>query len=114
MQRRVIDDLSFFKCSKLQEMLPLIMFLKHPLTINSIMRITDDILKSDVDPYGNYEKSWANEAYVLGACLSTLAEVNHQAVDTNIDQSLWIKCCVQHWSWSEFVIKGLADWMKSM
>ena len=68
---------------------------------------------SDQDPRGEYEATYANSAWVIGACAQCIAERPAKEWANLVDLSRWIGRVVEKWGWSGKALEGLADLVRA-
>ncbi|KAF8270231.1 armadillo-type protein [Lactarius quietus] len=90
--------------------------LSHVLQITSLLpgisALLCNIIAEVLDaphPEVSYQSDAANASWVLGSCLKTLGTHPHSDWVHHADLISWMEKVLQRWSWSEFVLHGLAE-----
>ncbi|KAH9007602.1 armadillo-type protein [Lactarius deliciosus] len=90
--------------------------LSHVLQITSLLpgiltllcNIIGDVLDTP-NPEISYQSDAGNASWVLGSCLKTLGTHPYAEWVHHADLISWVEKVLQRWSWSEFVLHGLAE-----
>ncbi|KAI9465208.1 armadillo-type protein [Lactarius psammicola] len=90
--------------------------LSHVLQITSLLpgiltvlcNIIEEVLNAP-HPEISYQNDAANASWVLGGCLKTLGTHPYAAWVHHADLISWMEKVLKRWSWSEFVLHGLAE-----
>ena len=81
-----------------------------------LVRITERALETE-EPRADYEASYANSAWVIGACMSCIAGQPAKEWADKVDLVRWTTRVVEQWAWSARPLEGvtslLAAWYVS-
>jgi U3 small nucleolar RNA-associated protein 20 len=89
---------------ELRDILALSDFL--PSISSLLVRIVETTLECP-DAMEDFRATYANSAWVLGACMQALAKSSHTTQLDMVDLASWTKKSVVKWGWSENVLAGL-------
>lgn len=79
-----------------------------PAKLPLLVSVVEGILQEE-DVLANYEASYANSSWVLGACLEQLARPVPKGVKVDIPVREWAKKIIEKWNWSEHVLGALVS-----
>ncbi|TBU52202.1 hypothetical protein BD310DRAFT_784738, partial [Dichomitus squalens] len=68
---------------------------------------------SEHDPRAEYEATYANSAWVIGACAQCIAERPVKEWGSLVDLPRWAGRVVEKWGWSGTALEGLAELVRS-
>lgn len=97
-----------------------VQMLEHVLELSSLLpsaskflvHIVDQTLNSQ-DPRAEYERTYANSAWVIGACTQVLSERPVTEWADAVEITAWTSKIVQKWGWSSRALEGLAPLVRS-
>ncbi|KAM5545238.1 hypothetical protein V8D89_001349 [Ganoderma adspersum] len=72
-----------------------------------LVAIVDRELEAE-EPRGEYDTSYANSAWVIGACARCISERSAKEWSDTVDLSNWTRRVVEKWSWSGQALDGMA------
>ncbi|KAI8978169.1 hypothetical protein BD414DRAFT_422300 [Trametes punicea] len=78
-----------------------------PSLSNLLVRIVEQTLRAE-SPRAEYEATYANSAWVIGACLECLFERSVTEWADAVDLATWTMTIVDKWGWSSRALEGLA------
>ncbi|KAH7929562.1 hypothetical protein BV22DRAFT_1191955 [Leucogyrophana mollusca] len=64
------------------------------------------------DPEEDWHSTYANAAWVIGACMHALADCDSDSWAGQVDMSRWVKKVAERWAWSEIVLQSLVILLK--
>ncbi|KAI9441558.1 armadillo-type protein [Lactarius indigo] len=94
------------KVEELSHVLQITHLLPGSLTL--LCNIIGNVLNTP-NPETSYQSDAANASWVLGSCLKTLGTHPYTEWVHHADLISWVGKVLQRWSWSEFVLHGLAE-----
>ncbi|KAL6304961.1 armadillo-type protein [Sparassis latifolia] len=65
------------------------------------------------DPRSEYDRSYANSAWVMGACLQCLSSREPSEWVAQVDVAAWTVKLVKKWYWSSFALSGLVSLLRA-
>lgn len=77
-----------------------------PAKLPLLVSIVEGILQEE-DILADYEASYANSSWVLGACLEQLARPLPKGVKVDISVREWTEKIIEKWNWSEHALGAL-------
>ncbi len=79
-----------------------------PGILTLLCKIIEDGLDAPY-PETGYQGDAANASWVLGSCLKTLGTHPYAEWRHHANLISWLEKVIQRWSWSDFVLHGLAE-----
>ncbi|KAI0753565.1 hypothetical protein C8Q80DRAFT_1342693 [Daedaleopsis nitida] len=83
-----------------------------PALTEILVKIVDQTLDVD-DTRGEYETTYANSSWVIGACADCISQRPNSEWADVVDLQKWITTVVKKWGWSGRAVQGLASLVQS-
>lgn len=103
--RLLISSPQVLELNELLKMTPILSVLA-PVFITIVQKALKDASASQEQ----FRSTFANSAWVLGSCLSA---ISRSAVRDGYEVDTWAEEIINHWSWSEVVMRGIVDLIKA-